>query len=198
MIAEDREYIDRVLSGDAKAFEGLVRKYSRMAGAIAYAIAGDFSAAEDIVQDAFLKAFCSLKNLRDQDRFKVWLAGIVRSRAIDWLRQRRGARVVPFAQAFGGRSERAGSEEEDAEAARVCDPSPPMDELFDKRELRQKILGALRSLSEEDRVVVSLKYMDGLSYREIAELTGATESAVESRLFRARQALRKKLDRILK
>ncbi len=196
MTAEDREYIDRVLSGDAKAFEGLVRKYSRMAGAIAYAIASDFSAAEDIVQEAFLKAYRNLNNLRDQDRFKVWLAGIVRSRAIDWLRQNRGARMVPFAQAFGGRAEGPGGEQ--VAAARLTDPSPPMDELFDKQELRQKILDALRSLSEEDRVVVSLKYMDGLSYREIAELTGATESAVESRLFRARQALRTKLDRILK
>jgi RNA polymerase sigma-70 factor, ECF subfamily len=189
MITEDREYIDRVLSGEASAFDVLVRKYNRMAGAIAFAIVRDFGAAEDIVQEAFLKAYQSLGTLRDIDKFKVWLAGIVRSRSLDWLRRRRSARSVPFSQAF------LGDDDGQAEAGLEA---PPAEELFLRTETQEKILDAIRSLAQEDRIVVTLKHMEGLSYKEIAELTSSTVPAVESRLFRARQELRKKLGDILK
>jgi RNA polymerase sigma-70 factor (ECF subfamily) len=193
MIAEDRDYIERVLSGETAAFDGLVRKYNRMAGAIAFGITGDFSAAEDIVQEAFFKAYRSLGDLRDQEKFKVWLAGIVRSRAIDFIRRRKTFWALPFSQAFPG-----GVEEEEAAASRSGFLTPPVEELYAQEEIREKVLEAIRSLREEDRVVVSLKHMEGLSYREIAEITGTTVGAVESRLFRARHLLRKKLDHILK
>src|SRR5262245_17698022 len=100
MIAEDREYIHRVLSGEASAIDGLVRKYNRMAGAIAYAIVGDFEAAQDVVQDSFIKAYRGLETLRDLDNFKVWLADIVRSKAIDWLRRKKSFWALPFSQAL--------------------------------------------------------------------------------------------------
>ncbi len=187
MITEDREYIDRVLSGEAAAFETLVRKYNRMAGAIAFAIVRDFSAADDVVQEAFLKAYQSLGSLREVDKFRIWLAGIVRSRAIDWMRRRKTIRTVPLASDDGG--------EEDS-GMEPC--GPPTEDVVARKELREKILDAIESLPQEDRVVVVLKHMEGLSYKEIAEVTGTTVSAVESRLFRARQDLRKKLDRILK
>ena len=190
MIAEDREYIDRVLSGEIAAFDGLVRKYNRMAGAIAFGIVGDFSSADDVVQEALLKAYCDLGKLRDRNKFKVWLAGIVRSRAIDWLRRRKALPAMPFSQAFP-----------DGDADSAEDPellAPPVEELYDQKELRDKVLEAIRNLPEDDRVVVTLKHMEGLSYKEIAELVGTTVSAVESRLFRARQDLRKKLEQILR
>src|SRR5262245_46629443 len=175
MIAEDRDYIDRVLAGEKGAFDGLVRKYNRMAGAIAYGIVGDFAAAEDIVQEAFLKAYRSLDSLRELDKFKLWLAGIVRSRAVDWLRSRKATWAVPFSQAFPD-----GVEEGNGHGPRPAASSPPVEERFQEAELREKVLEAIRSLPEEYRMVVSLKHMEGLSYKEIAELTGSTVSAVES------------------
>jgi RNA polymerase sigma-70 factor, ECF subfamily len=188
MITEDREYIDRVLSGEAAAFDVLVRKYNRMAGAIAFGIVRDFAVAEDIVQEAFLKAYRNLSTLRDLDKFRVWLAGIVRSQAIDWKRRKKNKLAIPFSKAFPGDDE---SPEEVLEG-------PSSEDLAVRRELREKILEAIGGLPEEDRIVVTLKHMEGLSYKEISELTGASVSSVESRLFRARQELRKKLDRILK
>jgi RNA polymerase sigma-70 factor (ECF subfamily) len=188
MIAEDRDYIDRVLAGEKGAFDGLVRKYNRMAGAIAYGIVGDFVAAEDIVQEAFFKAYQSLDTLREMDKFKLWLAGIVRSRAIDWLRHRKGTWALPFSQAFPN-----GVDEASGPGPRPVGSSPPVEERAEQEELREKVLEAIRSLPEEYRLVVSLKHMEGLSYREIAELTGSTVSAVESRLFRARHLLKKRI-----
>jgi RNA polymerase sigma-70 factor, ECF subfamily len=200
MIAEDREYIDRVLSGDVAAFDGLVRKYNRMAGAIAFGIVGEFSSADDVVQEALLKAYRDLGKLRDRDKFKVWLAGIVRSQAIDWLRRRKVLPTLPFSQAFPD-----GQDTERSSADRGVEPSeelelhsPGVEEQYAQKELREKVLEAIRNLPEDDRVMVTLKHMEGLSYKEIAELVGTTVSAVESRLFRARQELRKKLEQILR
>jgi RNA polymerase sigma-70 factor (ECF subfamily) len=76
--------------------------------------------------------------------------------------------------------------------------SPGVEEQYAQKELREKVLEAIRNLPEDDRVMVTLKHMEGLSYKEIAELLGTTVSAVESRLFRARQDLRKKLEQILR
>ena len=89
MRAEDRESVERVLSGDGAAFETLVRKYNRLGGAIAFGVLGDFQLAEDAVQDAFVKAFRSLGGLKDPRKFRVWFSGIVRKQAIDVYRQRR-------------------------------------------------------------------------------------------------------------
>jgi DNA-directed RNA polymerase specialized sigma24 family protein len=75
-----------------------------MAGAIAFGIVGDFSSADDVVQEALLKAYCDLGKLRDRNKFKVWLAGIVRSRAIDWLRRRKALPAMPFSQFRQGAS----------------------------------------------------------------------------------------------
>ena len=190
MIAEDREYIDRVLSGEAGAFEGLVRKYNRMAGAIAYGMVGDFSAADDIAQESFLTAFRSLGRLRDPAKFKVWLAGIVRSRGIDWLRRRKSSPAAPFSQVFA---------EGDDEPTIEGEPtSPAAEDVYARLELREKVLEAIANLPPEDRTVVTLKHMEGLSYKEIADLTGSSVSAVESRLFRARKALRGVLEKIFR
>jgi len=190
MIAEDRYYIDRVLAGKVDAFEGLVRKYNRMAGAIAFGIVGDFSTAEDIVQESFLKAFKCLGNLRSPEKFKVWFAGIVRSRAIDWIRRKKTLPTIPFSQVFPE------GETEAPDQPELLDP--PVEEIFTRKELREKLLETIRSLPEEDRIVITLKHMEGFSYREIAELTGTTVGAVESRLFRARRELRRRLNKILK
>ena len=189
MIAEDREFVQRVLAGEAAAFDGLVRKYNRMASAIAYAIVGEWTAAEDVVQDAFITAFRSLGTLRDQEKFKVWLSGIVRSRAIDALRRRKASPTTNFTQAFP-------EGEEDASDAAPAIAGP--EDAYARREVAEKILEAVRSLSEEDRVVVTLKHMEGLSYKEIADITSSTVGAVESRLFRARKELRRLLERILR
>jgi RNA polymerase sigma-70 factor (ECF subfamily) len=176
--SEDSQTVERILAGDPEAFEILVRRYNRLGGAVAYAIVGDFHQAEDIVQEAFLKAFRALGTLRQPDRFKNWFVGLVRSRALDVLRERRAHRVVAVAEV----PEDAGS---------AAQPSPEDVQVLE--EGRRRIRETVDELEETDRLVVVLKHMEGLSYKEIAELLETTESAVESRLFRARQVLRKKL-----
>jgi len=176
MFSEDRETIERILAGEPEAFEYLVRKYNRMGGAIAFAIVGDFHKAEDVVQESFLKAFRSLRSIREQDKFKFWFAEIVRTRALDAVRQRDAHPASQLPTDLPSDKEGSGAEAGE-----------------NRRELGIKIREAIAELPEEDRLVVVLKHMEGLSYKEIAELAGTTVSAVESRLFRARQVLRKRL-----
>jgi RNA polymerase sigma-70 factor (ECF subfamily) len=195
MFAEDREYVERVLAGETQVFENLVRKYNRLGGAIAYGIVKDFQLAEDIVQEAFLKAYRSLGSLRSPERFRLWFSGIVKKQAIDVLRQRKAyalSRQGPNAAANAG-LERAAVHGSDGGTT----SGSPMDQLL-REEQRQKILEAIAELPQDDRLVLVMKHMEGLSYKEIAETTGTSVSAVESRLFRARQALRKKLAYLLK
>ena len=179
MIDADRELVSRSIEGDCDAFAGLVAKYNRLGGAIAFGVLGDFDLAEDVVQDAFLRAYRSLERLRDPARFRVWFSGIVRKRAIDVLRQRKVRDAVALP----------------AEPVGLPDGAPSPAELLLIDERREKVLEAIQELPADDRDVVVLKHMEGLSYREISEITNTTVSSVESRLFRARQALKDKLTR---
>ena len=144
--SEDREHIERILAGELEVFESLVRKYNRMGGAIAFAILGDFHLAEDVVQDALVKALHSLRSLRDPDRFRSWFAGIVRSKALDALRQRRAHAVTEL------------PEEISVEKISSGDSSPEQDQV--RAELRESILKAIGELPEDDRMVVVLKHME--------------------------------------
>ncbi len=202
MLAEDREYVERVLAGEPEVFEQLVRKYNRLGGAIAYGVLSDFHLAEDVVQDAFIRAFEALDSLKEPGRFRVWFAGIVKRRSIDVLRQRKNPRIRAASLEVGGADAGEGGSlgSTVSSDSRRPDQSPDDSQLDAAvhAERRRQVLECISGLDENDRIIVSLKHMDGLSYREIAELMEISVSAVESRLFRARRVLRKKLAAVLK
>ena len=202
MLAEDREYVERVLAGEPEVFEQLVRKYNRLGGAIAYGVLSDFHLAEDVVQDAFIRAFEALDSLKEPGRFRVWFAGIVKRRSIDVLRQRKNPRIRAASLEAGGADAGEGGSLGSTVSSDSRRPEQaPDDSQLDAAvhaERRRQVLECISGLDENDRIIVSLKHMDGLSYREIAELMETSVSAVESRLFRARRVLRKKLAAVLK
>lgn len=178
--SEDRELIERARRGDVGAFERLVGKYQRLGGAVAFGVLHDMELAEDVVQEAFLRAYEALGSLRDPDRFRVWFARLVRHRAIDFRRAERPQAALEDLPAEPARETAGELSEAEEPAAR--------------NERRERVLGAIAALPEADRTVLVLKHMDGRSYKEIAEITGDTVAAIESRLFRARRLLRAKLD----
>ena len=199
MLAEDREYVERVLAGEPEVFEQLVRKYNRLGGAIAYGVLSDFHLAEDVVQDAFIRAFEALGNLKEPSRFRVWFAGIVKRRSIDVLRQRKTPRMraVSFEAGDGGDGQGLGASisSDSRRPGRSPDDSQLDAAVYAER--RRQVLKCISGLDEDDRIIVSLKHMEGLSFREIAELMETSVSAIESRLFRVRKVLRKRLAAVL-
>jgi RNA polymerase sigma-70 factor (ECF subfamily) len=176
----DRELVEAFRGGDEAAFEALVARYVRLAGAVAYGIVGDYESAADVVQEAFVKAHVALAELREPERLKGWLYGVVRSCALDWLRREKRSR------AQSSLSHMEGAEDLVPDGARPGAGA-------EQRELEERVLREIQALPESYREVVVMKYLDERSYKEISETLGITIETIESRLFRARKILKTRL-----
>jgi RNA polymerase sigma-70 factor (ECF subfamily) len=172
--------------GDRRAFEQLVTRYTRFAGAVAYGVTGDFHAARDVVQESFLKVFSSLGSLQSPDRFRAWLRNVVRTTALDW--RRRNKKGIQSLDALD-------SDDGDLKAP---DRGDPLSDVAEQGELRARVRDEIDRLPPSHREVVALKYLDGRSYEEIEVITGLSQATIESRLFRARQKLKNRFERVLK
>ena len=166
--------VEQAQRKDAEAFAVLVRAYERVALSVAFGVLGDSAAAGDVAQDAFLRAWERIDELRDPERFGAWLCGIVRHLALDQLRRRRPARSL----------EQAGAP---ADPARwTHDPT----QEAGRRERHESIAEAIAGLDETSRTMVAMRYYEDLSSRQIAELLDLSPAAVDMRLSRARKQLR--------
>ncbi len=168
----DAALVRRTLAGNRDAFGVLVQRHLPMAHALAWGHTGNPTDAEDVTQDAFLKAFTKLDTLREADKFPGWLAGIVRHRAADLrLRNQRHDTVDPDT------------------LAHLPAPAHPLAEEETYALLREAIL----TLEEPAREVLTLHYFAHKPLREVAALQGISREAAMKRLQRAREALGKQL-----
>ncbi|MFH1023134.1 MAG: sigma-70 family RNA polymerase sigma factor [Planctomycetota bacterium] len=172
-----RRDVEMALAGDPLAWEGLVRKYGRLVYAQAYAVVWSAPDAEDVVQEAFLKGYASRRSLRDPGNFVSWMLSIARNKALDAVRRRKP--VVREADAPEGAAL------DDREGAGDA-PARPLEVA----ELREKIFKALDGLPENHRAVVILRYIEGLDYQAIREMTGLSDGALRGILGRALGTLR--------
>jgi len=179
----DRRLVERAAAGDREAYRRLVEKYQQRAFAIAYEVVRSREDAEDIVQESFVKAYLSLAEFRNQAAFYTWLYRIVYNMAIDWKRrvQRRGGDPVEYNE-FAGHGEVE-------ESGRFDGPHA----LLERKERSRRIGGVLAELSDEHRVAITLREIEGLSYDEIARVTGVSKGTVMSRLHYARKKLQRAL-----
>ena len=181
--AERRELVQLVQQSqqrDPAAFTQLIRRYERMALSVAFSTLGgapgDGERAGDVVQDAFVRAWERLADLKEPPSFGPWLLGIVRNLAVDTLRR---SRLRPVA------------DPDNADPFQRVAPDPH--DQLDLREQRRLVAEALAELDEISRPVVVMRYYEGLSSKEIGEALGIAPAAVDMRLSRARQQLRRKL-----
>jgi RNA polymerase sigma-70 factor (ECF subfamily) len=181
-LGDDAELVRRCQRGDVKAFELLVARHTRFSGAVAMGVVGNYHTAKDVVQEAFVKVLASIGKLDNPERFRPWLRNVVRRTALDTLRRRKVA----------GRSAATLPGQDSDSAPLPADDLSP-DDLMAKAELREQVREEIASLPDTQREIVMLKYLEGLSYEEIAQTCGLSVGTIESRLFRARTALRNKL-----
>jgi RNA polymerase sigma-70 factor (ECF subfamily) len=170
----DADLVARALRGDADAFDVLVRRYYRSAFAVALGVLGNRQDAEDVVQDAFVKAVDRLEDCREPSKFVQWLLMIVRNRALShrtYRKIRETSELLP----------------EIAEA----DDSPFIDAA--RSELADTLQSALATLSETQREIVLLHDMDGWTHADIAGRLEITEVRSRQHLFVARKLLRERL-----
>lgn len=171
-LRSDGDLVRRVLAGEREAFSTLVTRHQATLYRHARGMGLDAAAAQDLVQDAFMKAYLRLRQCRDPERLLPWLLGVSRNLALDWLRDVR-------------------RREEPLEAA---GEAPAQDGGPDRHEARDAVAGALAGLPDILREAFLLRHRLDCSYEEIAEITGASLSAAKMRVVRAREALRAALD----
>ena len=167
----DSELVVLVRRGDRRAAGRLLERYLRACRAVALAVTGDETEADDVCQDAFVTAIERIGDCREPARFGGWLLQIVRNRARNVVRSPAARRVVPL-------DEREPSRE----------PSPA--DVVERRELRGRLLAALAEIPEQHREVVLLHDLEGWKHREIGERLGLPEGTVRSHLHHARRRLR--------
>ena len=177
---DDSVLIQRILTGDAIAFEHLVRKYQKRVHTLAWRKIGDFHIAEDITQETFLQVYQKLETLEDPARFSRWLYVITGRLCIAWLRKNQ-RHTEPLEDTDISEVEtEAYSRYIAAERAKTFDEA--------RRDLVEKLLARLK---EGNRTVITLHYLEGMTYAEISNFLGVSENTIKSRLRRARQQLKK-------
>jgi RNA polymerase sigma-70 factor (ECF subfamily) len=173
------------------SFERLTMPHMDAAFNLAFWLVRNQTDAEDIVQDAYLRAFRAFHGFAGPD-FKPWLLAIVRNVAFRWLsNRRRSGNVISMDEAFAGRGD-----ESPAEVQIASDEPTPEAHLLGKID-RDLVRTALEELPPIFREVLVLREIEGLAYREIAEVSGAPIGTVMSRLARGRNELRKTLSRLM-
>lgn len=172
--------------GDAAAYEKLLARYEHKIFRLACRITGNHHDAEEVVQDAFTKAFSRLATFQGDSLFSTWLTRIAINQALMKLRRRR-RNVLPLDDVL--------RTEDDDVQREIADWGPSPEQRFSQREVRQLLEGAVASLKPDQRVVFQLRDVEELSIEETARELGISMSAVKSRLVRARLALRDKLSR---
>ena len=178
----ERRLLQRARRGDVAAFEQLLAPLMQPALVLAVRLLGDRQLAEDVAQDALLKAFTGIRHFRGDARFATWIFRIVHNACTDAIRYR--ARRPQASLDAGGSGEHPGP------AAEPADPAPGPEDVALERHGRAALLAAITALSPEYRAVVLLRDVQGLSYEEVAAITGQNLGTVKSRLHRARAALR--------
>lgn len=177
----DAELITRVLGGDKNAYRPLVERYQQRLHAMVYGMVRDPEEARDIVQNAFIKAYQNLASFRIESSFYTWLYRIAMNLAIDSSRMRKRRKTSSFDDGVASRDEDGAF----LEQHHIESPH----RALARKELHERILRAMDELTEEQREVILLREVEGLSYKEIAETMSIPEGTVMSRLFYARKKL---------
>jgi RNA polymerase sigma-70 factor (ECF subfamily) len=183
----DVALVERVRAGDVAAYDTLVRKYERQIFRIAQHITQNREDAEDVMQDAFLKAYEKLDQFQGNAKFYTWLVRIAVNESLMRLRKRRTGRMVSI--------------DEDMETSEgtvprdLADWAPDPEQNYNQSELADILRRTIQGLPQGFRVVFALRDVEGLSTEETAETLGLSVPAVKSRLLRARLQLRERLSR---
>lgn len=186
MADEDSGVVEAVRSGDTGAFRTLVERHQRRLYAVILRLVGDPGQAEELAQEAFVKAYRSLPDFRGEAAFGTWLVQIGIHAARDRVRTARRRRGIVSIEAL---LEASRHDLEPADRSRAANPAHAV-EAAEEREIMRT---ALADLPPEYREVLVLKHFEDWAYERIAEVTGDSVGTLKVRAFRARQMLRERL-----
>lgn len=173
---QDAILVKRAKEGDKDAFCELVQRYKRQVYFVAYRMTNNHSDANDLSQEAFIRAYKSIGNFKGKSSFSTWLYRIITNMTIDYLRKTGTKQVFELDENMSIKN------------------SYYINNPIEGCELHREIKKAIGSLPIKQRVVVELSILDDLSHKEIAKILGCREKTVSWHLFQARNKLQKKLE----
>ncbi len=187
---DDFTLVRRAKQGDMAAYDDLIRRYQQRVYATVYQMTSNHEDANDLTQEAFIKAFRALKSFKGDSSFYTWVYRIAVNRTINFLKTRKNKVQMSL-------NDLDFNAEHDPDlVALVSDKTPRRDASLS--ELQEKLNAAMQKLSEPHRLVVTLHDIQGLPHEEIAEIMDCNVGTVRSRLFYARQQLQAMLSDYLK
>lgn len=175
----EKKIIEKVLGGDANAFEELVLKYEKTVYNLALRMVGDRDDAFDMTQEAFIKAYGSLSSFRGDSKFSVWIYRIATNVCLDFLRSKSRKQQVSLT---------VSDDDEDAQLD-IPDPSSAPEQQLIKKISMQSVEEGLKTLPDKQRQILVMRELGGMSYAEIGKALSLEEGTVKSRIFRARKRL---------
>ena len=184
---DDLKLVQASKNGNVAAFEQLVKRYDRKLFRIAQSVTHNREDSQDAVQEAFLKAYQHLGDFRGDSQFSTWLIRITLNQSLMKLRKLRRTKEMSLDEDFGI--------DEDVLPREVIDWAPNAEELYSVSELRDILLKTIEELRPILRAVFVLQDLEGLSTDQTAEVMNLSQSAVKSRLWRARLQLRERLNK---
>lgn len=176
----EKKIIEKVLGGDANAFEELVLKYEKTVYNLALRMVGDRDDASDMTQEAFIKAYGSLSSFRGDSKFSVWIYRITTNVCLDFLRSKSRKQQVSLTV--------SDDDDEDAQLD-IPDPSSTPEQQLIKKISMQSVEEGLKTLPDKQRQILVMRELGGMSYAEIGAALSLEEGTVKSRIFRARKRL---------
>jgi RNA polymerase sigma-70 factor (ECF subfamily) len=184
----DQLLVERVQKGDKRAFDLLIQKYQHRIVSLVSRYVSDPSEAQDVAQEAFIKAYRAIKRFRGDSAFYTWLYRIAINTAKNWIVAKN--RRPPSSDIDAVDAEQYGISD------RLRETSTPENELL-REEIERTVFATIASLPEDLRTAIMLREMDGMSYEEIATTMECPIGTVRSRIFRAREAIDEKLKPLL-
>jgi RNA polymerase sigma-70 factor (ECF subfamily) len=187
---EETELVRKARHGDLESYDELVRRYQERIYATIYHMTSNHEDANDLAQEAFIKAFHALKSFKGGSSFYTWVYRIAVNKTINFLKQRKNKAQMSL-------DDLDFNAEHDPDLVALISDKTPRREV-NLAELQEKLNGAMQKLSEPHRLVVTLHDVQGLSHEEIAKIMDCNIGTVRSRLFYARQQLQAYLSDYLK
>jgi RNA polymerase sigma-70 factor (ECF subfamily) len=172
---QERAWIEQALQGDGQAFGKLVQAYERPVYNLTYRMLGDAAEAEDAAQETFLRAYAKLASYQPGRKFVNWILSIASHHCIDRLRRRKRAPQLSL--------------DGPLPPLWLASDAPQPEQVVGKSQMREQVRQVLNTLPPNYRAAVVLRYWYNMSYNEIAGVMETTESAIKSRLHRARRMM---------
>lgn len=175
----EAKLVQAAKGGDMQAFDELVNLYNKRVINIAYSLLSDREDAYDAAQEVFIRVYKNLSGFRGDSTVSTWIFRITQNVCKDFLRKRK-----PIAQSLD-------NDDEDEPSLEIADESLSPEQVSERNEKIALLRAAIAELEENQRIVLTLFDLDGRSYEEIAEIIKCPIGTVKSRLYRARESLRK-------